>query len=143
MRHAALLCLGLTLVAFSVGQARADDEPKGYVCSFAIGNSWSYENGAFKTAAPAPLEFEIRDIDLERQSAHLVTDSREKPGTLKIVRAINANHFLEVVNEGFLNVTTIYGMDTATGSHPAVHSRHLGLMGEPLFAQYAGTCTAK
>ena len=40
-----------------------------------------------------------------------MTDGREKPGALKIVRAINANHFLEVVNEGFLNLTTIYDKD--------------------------------
>jgi hypothetical protein len=144
MRIAALLCVGLTLAALgTVASARADDEPKGYMCTFATGVSWSYDKGTFKRATPAPLQFEITDIDLDRQSAHLVTDEREKPGTLRIVRAINANHYLEVVNEGFLNLTTIYDKDPATGTHPAVHSRHFGLIGQPVFAQYAGTCIPK
>jgi hypothetical protein len=121
----------------------AQSEPKGFVCSFAAGTSSSYENGAFKSQAPAPLSFEIADIDLEHQTARLVTDGHEKPGGLKIVRAINANHYLEVVNEGFLNLTTIYDKDPASGRHPAVHSRHLGVLGQPVFAQYSGFCTEK
>ena len=122
---------------------RAEEEPKHFICSFASGNSWSYDNGSFKTEAPAPLTFEITDIDLDGQSAHLITDGRDQPGTLKIVRAINANHFLEVMNEGFLNLTTVYDKDPVTGTYPAVHSRHFGLIGQPVFAQYAGTCQAK
>ena len=63
--------------------------------------------------------------------------------TLRAVRALNANHFLEVANEGFWNITTIYDRDPATGKYPAVHSRHFGLFGQPVFAQYAGTCVPK
>ena len=73
-----------------------------------------------------------------RMSAKLVAMPQRK-----IVRAINANHFLEVMNEGFLNLTTVYDKDATTGAYPAVHSRHFGLMGQPVFAQYAGTCTPK
>ena len=60
-----------------------------------------------------------------------------------MVRALNANHYLEVAQEGFLNVTTVYDLDPATNSRPAIHSRHLGLLGQPIFAQYAGFCTAR
>lgn len=144
MRIALASSVGCLLAAMAcLGAARAQDEPKHFVCTFAAGNAWSYEGGSFKTAAPEPLTFEIADIDLDGQSARLITDGRDKPGTLKIVRAINANHFLEVMNEGFLNLTTVYDKDAATGTYPAVHSRHFGLMGQPVFAQYAGTCTSK
>jgi hypothetical protein len=144
MRKSWGLCICSALTALSLaGVARAEDNPKAYVCTFTKGSSWSYDKGVFKSKAPEPLTFEITDIDLDRQSARLVTDGREKPGTLKIVRALNANHFLEVVNEGFLNLTTVYDKDPASGKHPAVHSRHLGLFGQPVFAQYAGTCTEK
>jgi hypothetical protein len=44
------------------------------------------------------------------------------------------------VTEGFLNITTIYAKDEKRGVHPAVHSRHFGLFGEPLIAQYTGAC---
>ncbi len=56
------------------------------------------------------------------------------------MRAINANHFIEAVNEGFLNLTTIYDKDPATGLYPAVHSRHFGILGQPVFGQYTGSC---
>ena len=143
MRTTGAPALALLLGAIASVPARGQEDPKHFVCSFSSGNSWSYDGGSFKTETPAPLTFEITDIDLDRQSARLVTDGRDQPGTLKIVRAINANHFLEVMNEGFLNLTTVYDKDPATGTYPAVHSRHFGLIGQPVFAQYAGTCQAK
>jgi hypothetical protein len=131
--------------AVAVAPAAAQDEPKGFVCSFKSGTSWSFDNGNFKPATPAALNFEIAAIDLDKQSAQLVAAGGDgtPSAALKIVRAINANHFLEVVNEGFLNLTTIYDKDAASGTYPAVHSRHFGVLGQPVFAQYAGTCTAK
>lgn len=142
MRATTLLCVSATVMSF-LSPAFAEDEPKGFKCSFEAGASWSYDGGAFKNKAPAPLTFEITEIDLEGQSAKLIAAEGEKPGPLKIVRAINANHYLEVVNEGFLNLTTVYDTDPATGRHPAVHSRHLGVLGQPVFAQYAGFCAEK
>ncbi|MBA2125245.1 hypothetical protein DLM45_03275 [Hyphomicrobium methylovorum] len=140
MRVALVLCLG----AIYATAAAADEEksPAHYACDFKAGFSWSYEGGKFASSPPSELKFEIGNVDLEKQSATLVLDGKSA-NTLKIVRALNANHFLEVVNEGFLNLTTIYDRDPATGEFPAVHSRHFGLFGQPMFAQYAGTCTEK
>lgn len=144
MQFASVLCFVLLAVSVAfVDTARAQDAPEAFECMFETGNAWSYKEGAFNSKAPSLLTFEITEIDLDGQSARLLTDGRDNPGTLKIVRAINANHFLEVVNEGFLNLTTVYDKDPATGAHPAVHSRHFGVLGQPVFAQYAGTCTAK
>ena len=144
MQFASVLCFVLLAVnVVFAGAARAQDVPKDLKCTFETGHAWSYKEGEFSSKAPAVLTFEITEIDLDGQSARLLTDGHDNPGTLKIVRAINANHFLEVVNEGFLNLTTVYDKDPATGVHPAVHSRHFGLLGQPVFAQYAGSCTAK
>ncbi|MEM1371380.1 MAG: hypothetical protein AAGG72_04020 [Pseudomonadota bacterium] len=69
------------------------------------------------------------------------SDTRaKKPGTLRIVRALNANHFLEAVTGGFLNLTTVYDPAPGSTKHPAVHSRHFGVLGEPVYAQYTGFC---
>ncbi|HEY8246185.1 MAG TPA: hypothetical protein VIG38_02745 [Hyphomicrobium sp.] len=135
--------LALALAAVAPGIVRADDDPKGYACTFATGTAWTFEDGAFKSKASEPIAFAIADIDLDRQTALLVTEGSPKPASLKIVRAINANHFLEVVNEGFLNLTTVYDKDATSGTYPAVHSRHFGVLGQPVVAQYAGSCTAK
>ncbi len=138
---AAFAAPALTASAISV---RAADEtlPSGYICTFEKGNSWTYDAGAFKSITPSPLSFEISKIDLEKQSADLSIDGKTA-GALRVVRALNANSFLEVVDEGFLNLTTVYDLDAATGTYPAVHSRHFGVIGQPVFAQYAGSCKPK
>ena len=135
------LCAALAVAAASA--AAAQETPSGYTCTFSAGTAWTFENGAFKSKAAEPLSLAITDIDLDRQTARLAPEAGKSPGALRVVRAINANHFLEVVNEGFLNLTTVYDKDPATGTHPAVHSRHFGIIGQPVFAQYAGQCTEK
>lgn len=138
--RAAFLSFGLVLAAHG---ALADEAtPSSFACTFDKGQSWSFEGGAYKAAAPSKLTFEISAIDLDKQAADLSID--QKPaGKLRIVRALNANSYLEVANEGFLNLTTVYDLDAASGTYPAVHSRHFGILGQPVFAQYAGTCTGK
>jgi hypothetical protein len=135
--------LGLCLMVPTAFQAHAADETVGpFACTFDQGTNWSYDGGKFQSAAPAKLSFEIDGIDLEVQKAQLLIDGKPS-GALRVIRALNANHYLEVANEGFLNLTTIYDRDETSGVYPAVHSRHFGILGQPVFAQYAGTCVAK
>jgi hypothetical protein len=121
--------------------ASAQETPKGFICDFTRGASQSYAKGRYRSRPAKPIEIQIAAIDLDGQRAELVT--ADGKGTLRIVRALGANHFLEVVAEGYLNITTIYQLDPARKVYPAVHSRHFGLFGEPLIAQYTGTCKAK
>lgn len=120
----------------------AEGPPTALRCTFKTGTSVAYAEGAYKANEAKPLTFDIGSIDLEGQRAELQTEKGGK-GELRVVRAVNANHFLEVVNEGFLNITTVYDLDSQRKAHPAVHSRHLGLLGEPIIAQYYGFCTEK
>lgn len=140
-----LAALGLLFAGAAGGEARAGDDdetlPKTLSCSFTSGASWSYDAGTFASKSPSPLSFTIADINLEKQQATLKATPGSPAGKLSVVRAINANHFLEVVTEGFLNLTTVYDKDPAVGKYPAVHSRHFGLLGQPVFGQYTGFCT--
>ena len=130
------------LIALAAASRADDAGPAAYACTFEKGNSWSFDGGAYKSVTPSPLTFDITAIDLEKQTAGLAIDGRPA-GTLRVVRALNANSFLEVANEGFLNLTTVYDRDAVSGTYPAVHSRHFGIFGQPVFAQYAGTCKAR
>ena len=133
----------LTLAIFTAAvPVSAGEQPKHFACDFDKGYSWTYEAGKFKSAPPADLSFEIGNIDLYKQTASLIVGGKTN-NTLKAIRALNANTFIEIANEGFMNLTTIYDLDPATGKYPAVHSRHFGLFGQPMFAQYEGHCTAK
>ena len=113
----------------------------GFKCDFPSGTVNTFENEVYQAAPANHLAFEIGDVDLRGQKASLVTPKGK--GELKIVRAIGANHYLEVITEGFLNITTIYDSPAADGSLPAVHSRHFGLLGLPVVSQYHGTCKRK
>lgn len=110
------------------------------ICTFNNGVVKTFEGGAFKDEKVEALSFRIDEVDLVRQTAALRT--KRGKGELKIVRAIGANHFLEVVTEGFLNMTTVYDAATPGGPMPAVHSRHFGFFGAPFVSQYHGTCQA-
>jgi len=131
--------VAFALLAVLVSPSAAE-EPKAFTCTFASGVAHSYDNGAFTAEKASPLAFGIAAIDAEAQTAEILT--RGGTGHLRIVQAVNAMHFLEVVTEGFLNVTTIYDKDEAKGAYPAVHSRHFGLFGQPLVTQYQGFCEA-
>lgn len=122
---------------------RADEISRGLACVFPAGTVSTYAQGGFANQPAARLAFDLAEIDVERQSAQLVASPGAAPGSVRIVRALNANHFLEVAGEGFLNLTTVYDKDAVTGGHPAVHSRHFGLLGQPVYAQYTGTCTPR
>ena len=139
MKISRVALAAVSLLANMTPALAGDELPAAYECTFEQGNSWSFDAGKFSSKPPSKLSFEITAIDLEKQSAVLNIDGKQA-GTLRIVRALNANSFLEVANEGFLNLTTVYDLDKASGTYPAVHSRHFGVFGQPIVSQYAGSC---
>ena len=132
----AAVCLSLLLVA-----PAAADEPTAFACNFTVGTAFAYDQGKFAPEPAAPLSFTITAVDTKAQTAELTTE--RGTGPLRLVQAVNATHFLEVATEGYLNITTIYDKDEASGKYPAVHSRHLGILGQPVVTQYQGFCEAK
>ena len=132
--------VSLALLALLAAPAAAD-EPKTYTCSFRTGVTYAYEKGQFALEKTGPLAFGITAIDQRAQTAELKME--HGTGALRVVQAVSATHFLEVAGEGFLHITTIYDKDDAKGAYPAVHSRHFGILGQPIVTQYQGFCEAK
>ena len=133
--------LSLVIILSALRDGCRRDEPKAFTCNFAGGVAHVYEKGEFVSEKAGALSFGIAAIDGQAQSAELKTE--RGTGTLKIVHAVNAMHFLEVVTEGSLHITTVYDKDDAKGAYPAVHSRHFVLFGQPIVTQYHGFCEAK
>ncbi|MEO0809085.1 MAG: hypothetical protein AAFW82_00315 [Pseudomonadota bacterium] len=138
LRLRSIFCIALLSTIVASAQAFAANS---LICNFPSGMVHTFENDVFQVEVAKTLSFEIGDIDLSGQKASLI--ATEGKGNLKVVRAIGANHYLEVVAEGYLNVTTVYDEEAADGSLPAVHSRHFGLLGTPVVSQYHGTCKVK
>ena len=137
-----MLCLALLgLLALPAGPAAAAEEPKAFACSFTSGISNSYDKGRYVSEKASPFAFGIAGIDAAAQTAEIRTERGSGP--LRVVQAVNAMHFLEAANEGFINLTTIYDKDEAKGAYPAVHSRHFAILGQPVVTQYQGFCEAK
>jgi len=124
-----------------MGPARAVEGQSAFDCSFGAGTARVYDNKDFKQEPAKSLSFGITGIDTKAQLAQMKTAGGS--GTLRLVLAVNATHFLEVATEGALNITTIYEKDDAKGAYPAVHSRHFALLGQPIVTQYQGFCQAK
>jgi hypothetical protein len=129
------IALLLVLLAASPGLAA---EPKSFACKFAGGVTHVYEKGRFVPENAAPLAFGIASIDAAAQTADLQTE--RGTGSLRLVQAVNATHFLEVAIEGALYITTVFDKDDAKGAYPAVHSRHFALLGQPIVTHYHGFC---
>ena len=121
--------------------APAAADPAAFVCTFQEGTAHAFDKGQFAAEKVAPLNFGISAVNMGAQSADLRTE--RGTAALRVVQAVNATHFLEVVTEGYLNITTIYDKDEASGKYPAAHSRHLGILGQPVVMQYRGFCEAK
>lgn len=143
MTARSMVCLALagSLALPSAAPATAADEPKAFACSFTSGITHSYDKGRYVSEKAAPFAFNVAAIDAAAQTAEIRTERGSGP--LRVVQAVNAMHFLEAANEGFLNVTTIYDKDEAKGAYPAVHSRHFAILGQPVVTQYQGFCEAK
>lgn len=131
----------LLVAALAASPAHAAGEAKSFACNFTNGSTNVYEKGQFVQEKAAPLAFGIGAVNDQAQTAELRTE--RGVGNLRVVHAVNATHFLEVVTEGSLHITTIYDKDDAKGAYPAVHSRHFGLFGQPIVSQYHGFCEAK
>lgn len=125
------------VLVMSVSCAIASD-PKSLICDFKIGSAHAYEKGGFKVEKAGAVTFRLAAIDPVRQTAEIA--SPRGSNGVRVVRAVNALHFIEIVGEGFMNVTTVYDLDQARKAHPAVHSRHFGLLGQPIVSQYRGFC---
>jgi hypothetical protein len=142
LRFVATTFGGAVFAAISLASpAHAVTDPQGYTCTFNVGAARTYDKGRFKPEKASKVAFDIDKIAAEQQTASIKRG--DAIGTLRVVRAVNALHFLEVVGEGFMNVTTVYDRDAKATKHPAVHSRHFGVLGQPIFAQYQGLCTAR
>ncbi|MGF1650515.1 MAG: hypothetical protein ACFCUN_08690 [Hyphomicrobiaceae bacterium] len=129
--------VGAWAMIYSSPVSAAVDE-RVFRCVFTNGEVRIFDQSAFERRPATDLTFDIGRVDLSAQTATLYTGGGE--AQLRIVRAINANHFLEVVTQGYLNMTTIYQPLDGTDRAPAVHSRHIGLSGRPFVSQYTGFC---
>lgn len=137
----ARIALGAALACchFACTGAAGAAEPKALSCTFASGRAHTFERGRFKPTKASPLKMEIADIDADRQTAALKGGSAVP--VLRVVRAVNALHFIEIVGEGYMNITTVYDAEAAGKPMPAVHSRHFGVLGQPVVSHYVGTCS--
>ena len=70
-------------------------------------------------------------------------DGYVKAGRFRSPYGLRMDDHTVATREGFLNLTTVYDRDAATGAHPAVHSRRFGLLGQPVYAHYTGACQPK
>lgn len=140
MRLATVLATLVLSGAATLPVVQAADLPAAITCTFLDGGAWSFEKGTFASKPVDKYVFSVRDIDRTTMTARI--ERKDGLAMLRMVQAVDALHFIEVGVEGYLNLTTVYEQQP-DGTHPAVHSRHVAVLGEPLVSQYRGTCQAQ
>lgn len=133
-----LLTLPAAALLLSTAAHAEPRPPTGFTCVFKQGAVWSYEKGTFRPQEVSRLQLDIIKIDREKRTAEVKGDGGTSP--LRIVLSLNGVHFVEAGVDGFLTVTTVYQREGITGSWPAAHARHFGVLGQPLVSQYLGQC---
>jgi len=140
MAKFATLIIVLLLGSVSDRVAWGADAPKGYICKFKDGGAWTFQAGKFSAEGGKNLSLEIRHDEKSTSKATLKTS--DGASKLKRVAALDADHYLEVTVGGYLNITTIFDPSNKKDGFPAVHSRHLGILGRPIVSQFRGICQA-
>ncbi|MEL7543309.1 MAG: hypothetical protein AAGJ70_05995 [Pseudomonadota bacterium] len=133
--RALALLVGLALAGVALSDATRADTDTVYSCSFEGGAAWQVADEAFAADTPSPLAFKISRASPRAKVAELTTKTGRTD--VKVVAAIDATHFIEVTVAGYLTLTTLYGDGERV---PAVHSRHLGIVGQPVGGQLHGFC---
>ena len=140
MAKFATLIIVVLLGSLSDRVAWGADAPQGYICNFEDGGAWTFQAGKFLPEGGKNLKLEIRHDQKSSTKATLKTS--DGSSKLKRVAALDADHYLEVTVGGYLNITTIFNSSNEKNGFPAVHSRHLGILGRPIVSQFRGICRA-
>ena len=109
-------------------------------CKFSHGQVTNFDNGRPVTERDTGMgEFVLDQINTKDATARLIGNAGTE--TLRVLDGGDLVHLVEVTGAGNMNITTIYNFrDKNKGTLPAVHSRHIGLLGDPMPSQYVGLC---
>jgi hypothetical protein len=115
-------------------------QTQSFRCNFSDGISTNWDSGKpslTKDARMAEMVFD--QLDTQKGSGRLIGNAGvENIQTLSGDKSI---HIIEITPTRNMNITTIFApVKKNPNLHPAVHSRHINLMGEPLTSQFVGLC---
>ena len=119
----------------------ADATLKAFSCDFSEGVFTVFEDGKPETEKSGAMSFVFASLDIENGSAQMVGNNGA--ADINLLQGSDSLHFLEVTPTGNLNVTSVYTTQAKGGRFISVHSRHVGISGEPWMSQFWGTCEAK
>jgi len=128
VKRTAMIIIAATLTS---GALHAET-PKALKCQFPKGVT--YDGGKLEEDAQKDFSLIFDSIDLTKGTARLIGNI----GASDVVVIANAStlNFIEVTPVGYLNVTTLFHLPEM----PAVHSRHVVIIDEPMPSQRYGTC---
>ncbi len=136
MRKTRLMFVAFAALALAA-TALAGEPITSLRCHFLGGISAEIKDGGFEPETAGPMTFTFVDIDLDAGTARMVGNIAVE--TISVSTTPAGFHFLDITDSGNLIVTTAFVV-ASKGPYPAVHSRHVNLLGEALPSQYYGTC---
>lgn len=123
-------------------EERPLDKIAGFTCEFPTStvNDWQEEAPAPALRKDQKFSFRLDSIDAAKGTAKIIGTGGAS--NLKVMPYPESLHFIEAMESGNVNLTTIYNSPTKDGKYKAVHSRHMKI-GDPLPSQGYGFCRPK
>jgi hypothetical protein len=108
---------------------------------FSDGQSTTWEDTWMPYTRDTLPETTYAALDFKNSRAQMI--GRGGAGTVVLIAGSEALHFVELTPTGNQTVTTVFLGTSKRGSYPAIHSRHMNLIGQPSVSQFRGYCAPR
>lgn len=139
--HVVQLLTAALFLLLTAHDVSSQPQPKAFVCVFA-GAQFSTFDAEWNVKANSDrLELTFAAIDAKNSRAQLIGNQGAE--TVLVSVGDHTINFLEITASGNQNLTTVFFKRAKSGLFPAVHSRHIAILGEPTVSHYRGYCSPR
>jgi hypothetical protein len=120
---------------------QAQDAPKALLCQFPQGVLSNFEKIWSSKSLSENFQLIIAAIDRAGGKAQLIGNAGA--ADLIVVDGGTVLNFLEITPTGNSTLTSVFLKRTPDDKFPAVHARHMSMIGNAVVSNYRGLCTAR
>ena len=131
--------VGAAFACASVASAVA--QPKAIVCEFTSRHSANFDPRYQPNKTGERLALTFASIDVAARSAQLIGNAGA--ATVTLFASEGKLNFVEVTDGGNITMTSVFALVPSGDPMPAVHSRHMMMLGMALVSQFTGSCAPR
>jgi hypothetical protein len=131
----------LYLVICCSSEVMAQSFPRALVCSFSTVFISQFEGDWTTKSQQEKFDLTIAAIDVKNSTAQLL--GSQGASDIAAFAGLDILNFLEITGVGNQTLTTVFLGKRRNDAHPAIHSRHMSILGTPVVSHFRGYCVPK